>query len=80
MASLKAKADSLGLNTEAFNACLDSGKNADRVRSDLRDGAIAGVTGTPALFINGRMVSGAQPFETYATIIDDELERSAHNQ
>ena len=80
VASLKAKADSLGLNTEAFNACLDSGKNADRVRSDIRDGVIAGVTGTPAVFINGRMVSGAQPFETYATIIDDELERSARNQ
>ena len=80
VASLKAKADSLGLNAEAFNACLDSGKNADRVRSDIRDGVIAGVTGTPAVFINGRMVSGAQPFETYATIIDDELERSSRNQ
>ena len=80
VASLKAKAEGLGFNTEAFNACLDSGQNADRVRGDIRDGVIAGVTGTPALFINGRMVSGAQPFETYATIIDDELERSSHNQ
>ncbi len=79
VASLKAKAEGLGLNTEAFNACLDSGKNADRVRSDIRDGVIAGVTGTPAVFINGRIVSGAQPFETYATIIDDELERSSRN-
>ena len=80
VASLKAKAASLNMNTQAFNACLDADKNADRVRTDIRDGVIAGVTGTPAVFINGRIVSGAQEFETYATIIDDELKRSIDNQ
>jgi protein-disulfide isomerase len=34
----------------------------------------AGVDGTPAFFINGRMISGAQPFEAFKRIIDEELE------
>ena len=35
----------------------------------------AGVNGTPAFFINGRMISGAQPFEAFKKIIDEELSR-----
>jgi predicted DsbA family dithiol-disulfide isomerase len=35
------------------------------------------VTGTPAFFINGRMVVGAQPYEAFAQVIEDELERAA---
>jgi protein-disulfide isomerase len=75
VASLKAKAAGLGMDTGAFNSCLDSGKNADEVHQDIQAGVVVGVTGTPAIFINGRIVTGAQPFETYAEIIDDELAR-----
>ena len=75
VASLKAKAAGLGMDTAAFNSCLDSGKNADEVRQDIKAGVVVGVTGTPAIFINGRIVTGAQPFETYAKIIDEELAR-----
>jgi protein-disulfide isomerase len=39
----------------------------------MKDGDEAGVNGTPAFFINGRMLSGAQPFETFKRIIDEEL-------
>jgi len=70
MANLKGYAKDLGLDTEAFDDCLDSGKHADEVKADLEDGADGGVSGTPAFFINGVPVSGAQPFEEFQRIID----------
>jgi len=72
---LKAKAAVLKLNTDAFGECLASGKYADRIQQDILEGTRAGVTGTPALFINGRPLSGAQPYEEIARIIQDELKR-----
>ena len=46
------------------------------IDKDMKDGEKAGVTGTPAFFINGRMLSGAQPFEKFKEVIDDELASS----
>ena len=43
------------------------------VNKDMEDGAKAGVSGTPAFFINGIMLSGAQPFSEFKAIIDREL-------
>ena len=65
----------LGLNKEEFKACLDSGKYASQVADDIREGSAAGVSGTPAMFINGRFLSGAASFATVAKVIDDELQR-----
>ncbi len=65
-----------GLDTDAFGTCLDSGKYADAVQKDFEEGARAGVSSTPAFFINGRYLSGAQPFENFAEVIDDELARA----
>ena len=72
---LKAKAVELGLNAETFNSCLDSNKYAAQVATDLKEGSTAGVSGTPAMFINGRFVNGAVPFEEIASIVEDELQR-----
>ena len=47
------------------------------IDKDLADGAAVGVNGTPAFFINGRMLSGAQPFEKFKEIIDEELAAAA---
>ena len=70
---LKEKAARLGLDAAAFNECLDSSRHADAVAADLEAGSRVGVTGTPALFINGRFLSGAQPFNEIAKVIDEEL-------
>lgn len=73
---LKEKAAGLELDSAAFDACLDDGTYADRVAADLQAGAAAGVTGTPAMFVNGLFVNGAVPYEQLAEIIDKELERA----
>ncbi len=74
--ALKEQAGQLGLDQSAFDECLDSGKYEEQVKEDTRAGTIAGVTGTPALFVNGIPApSGAQPYETVAEFIEQELNR-----
>ncbi|MEA3494460.1 MAG: thioredoxin domain-containing protein [Bacteroidota bacterium] len=70
---LKGYASDLGLNTSTFNDCLDNGDNASKVSEDFTSGAAIGVQGTPATFVNGTMVSGAQPYASFAAAIDAEL-------
>ncbi len=72
-ADLKSKAAQLNLDTAMFNSCLNSGQKAGKVQQDLYAGAKLGVAGTPALFVNGRFVSGAVPLADIVRIIDDEL-------
>ncbi len=72
-ADLKAKAALLKLDVDTFNSCLDSGQKAPKVQQDLYAGARLGVAGTPALFINGRFVSGAVALADISRIIDEEL-------
>ena len=73
--ALKARAVELKLDTAAFDACLDSGKEVAAIDKDLAEGAKAGVTGTPAMFINGRLMLGNQPYAKIREIIEDELQR-----
>ncbi|MBF0614623.1 MAG: DsbA family protein [Magnetococcales bacterium] len=73
VADLKKAAKTVGLDQAAFDACLDSGKHGARVTADLTEGKKLGVTGTPTFFINGVRVVGAQPFEKFKSVIDDEL-------
>ena len=76
---LKKYAADTGLDAAKFGACLDSAKYAERVQGQISAGNSLGVNSTPALFINGRLLSGAQPYETFTAIIDEELERAARN-
>ena len=73
---LRKDAEELKLNAGKFNECLDSGKYADKVQKSQRYGESVGVSGTPAFFINGRMISGARPFDSFKGIIDDELKNN----
>ncbi len=63
----------LGLDPFAFQACLDSDRYLSEIQQDVEEGQIAGVTGTPTFFINGRMLSGAQPIDSFIEIIEEEL-------
>jgi protein-disulfide isomerase len=74
-ADLKQHAAELGLNAAQFNSCVDSHKFKAQVDADLKAGEEAGVNGTPAFFVNGRMINGAQPFDVFKKVIDEELSR-----
>ena len=73
---LKKYATDLGLDANAFNTCLDSSRYGERVRDGVAEGSRLGVNSTPTIYINGRVLSGAQPFETFVTMIDEELSKS----
>ncbi|MBI2031697.1 MAG: DsbA family protein [Candidatus Levybacteria bacterium] len=68
-------AESLGLNKDQFASCLNSDKYSKNVSDDLSAGQKAGVTGTPATFINGQLIVGAQPYASFKTLIDEELKK-----
>ena len=70
---MKQFAADLGLDVNAFNECFDSGQFREVVQDDYTQGGKLGVNATPAFFINGRFLSGAQPFEAFKEIIDEEL-------
>lgn len=72
---LKKYAADAGLDAAKFNACLDTAKYSDRVQEQMGVGTGLGVQSTPSLFINGRLIAGAQPYEAFVSIIDEELER-----
>ena len=73
VSELKQWAIGIVSDTSAFNECLDSRKYLDKVNADMIEGQSVGVSGTPASFVNGILVSGAQPYATFKNIIDSEL-------
>jgi len=73
VSNLKDYAKQIGLDTTLFNSCLDSGQMEDEVKNDFNDGQSYGVSGTPAFYINGKQLVGAQPFEAFKNIIEQEL-------
>ncbi len=62
-----------GIDMAKWGTCYDNKETAAKVNAEHDEGAALGVTGTPAFFINGRMLVGAQPFEQFKNVIDDEL-------
>ena len=75
--ALKKHAADLGLDPQRFDECLDSGRHEGAWKKDVEDGTRYGVSGTPAFFINGRMLVGAQPYEAFVGVIEEELQRGA---
>ena len=70
---LTARAKKAGLDAAKFGACIGSQHNDEAIRASFVQGESLGVTGTPAYFINGRLLSGARPVESFAEVIDSEL-------
>lgn len=77
---LKAHAAAVGLDAATFNACLDSAKYSARVQEHVTAGTRLGINSTPTSYINGRLFSGAHPYEAFAMVIDEELQRAARPQ
>jgi protein-disulfide isomerase len=71
--NLRRLADELGLETEAFNACLAGISYDSVISADKRLGRSLGVNSTPTFFINGEMTVGAQPTETFVQLIESAL-------
>jgi protein-disulfide isomerase len=65
----KDDAKAIGLDTNKFNACLDNGDMAAKIAKDEQEGGASGVTGTPATFINGKIVEGAVPYATMESLV-----------
>ena len=73
---LKQYAVELGLDAEAFNACLDSDKYRQEVQGDIDDALAAGVNATPSFFVNGLPINGAVPFERFVEMVELALQRA----
>ena len=72
---LKQHARDLGLDMDRFDADRANGEHQKRVDADVAEAKALGILGTPGIFINGRFVQGAQPYEVFANIIDEELSK-----
>jgi protein-disulfide isomerase len=69
-------AKQIGLDVNRWRRDKDSTELANAITNDARYGTQVGADGTPAFFINGRLLSGALPFETFKPIIDEELQKA----
>ena len=76
-ADLEKYAKEIGLDLGKFKAAIDSHKFAAQIEADTKQGSSLGVQGTPAAFVNGNLVSGAQPVEAFKKIVDAELKGGA---
>lgn len=72
-ADFRRYAKELGLSEKKFDKCLTEHRHAAKIDADLAEGQRYGVRGTPHFFINGRPISGAQPYDNFKAVIDDEL-------
>ena len=70
VATFKSLAVEVGLESADFDACLDSGRWAERVNSDLNEALARGVQSTPSFFINDVPLIGAQPFSEFQALVD----------
>jgi protein-disulfide isomerase len=76
-ASLEKYAKEIGLDMARFKAAVDSHKFAAQIEADAKQGGSLGVQGTPASFLNGHFINGAQPVDAFKKIADEELAKVA---
>ncbi len=67
--------EELGLDATAFDACLRSGRHAERIGRETQLARRLGASGTPAFLIDGKLLIGAHPFETFRRILDASANR-----
>ena len=76
MDKYKEYAQKLNLDLDRFESDLTDLENKKLMDADMAEARSLGVTGTPGFFVNGRFLSGAKPFEAFATVINEELRKN----
>jgi protein-disulfide isomerase len=71
----KGVAESVGLDSAPFFACLESNKYSEAVQADSLEAQKLGIGGTPTFVVNGIVMAGAQPVEEFSRVIEEELRR-----
>jgi len=71
--NLKRFAAEIGLDTQQFAACLDSGRHAEAITAERGQGMHEGVRLTPTLFVNGRKIEGVPSFDRIRQLVEDAL-------
>jgi protein-disulfide isomerase len=74
--SLDKYAQEIGLNMAKYKAAMDQHLYKQQIEDDSKAGTAVGASGTPAFFINGQSLSGAQPFDAFKKVIDAELAKA----
>lgn len=72
--TLEEMADDLELDAETFKECLESGKHRETVETQKSVAQSLGISSTPVFVINGTPIMGAQPFENFKQVIDQNLQ------
>lgn len=72
-------AQQLNVDVATFTTCLDTQQHLPEVSKDVTEAQALGVNGTPAFFVNGRFISGAQAYSVFASFIDEELGKLAES-
>jgi protein-disulfide isomerase len=69
-------AEEIGLNMGKYRAAMEQHLYKSQIDADSKKGTEVGASGTPAFFINGQFLSGAQPFDSFKKVIDQELSKA----
>jgi protein-disulfide isomerase len=68
-------AKEIKVDSAKFTECLNQDKTLERVQADISEGNRIGVRGTPSFLLNGKLIVGAQPYETFKAAIDATLKK-----
>ncbi len=69
-------AKELGLDVAKFKKALDTHKFKAAIQNDQKQAQVVNARGTPNLYVNGRQIAGAMPFEVFKKVIDEELKKA----
>lgn len=65
--------EDLDIDMEQYNTCFENEETLEKVRSDTQEAEDLGITGTPGIIVEGHIVEGAQPFEVFEALIEENL-------
>src|SRR5262249_1825762 len=74
--SLDKYAQEIGLDMSRYKASMDQHLQKSQIEADSKRGGEVGANGTPTFFINGNLLSGAQPIDAFSTVIDKEIKHA----